>query len=63
MNASLIWLTGGMFGLIGLTGLLIASRAEATSTYWIGLVTFVLSVAAIFYLIARDDGEPEDDSH
>ena len=51
-----------MIGLIGLFGLIVASRAEAQSTYWIGLAVFVLSVVGIFYLIGRDDDEASDES-
>ena len=42
-----------MFVLIGFFSLLIASRAGGSPMYWIGLGVFVLSILAIFYLIAK----------
>lgn len=62
MNAILIWATGGMFGLIGLFGLIISSGAHSQSTYWIGLAVFVLSIIGIFYLISRDDDHASDET-
>jgi hypothetical protein len=47
------WASGAMFVLIGFFGLLIASRAGGSPTYWIGLGVFVLSTLATFFLIAK----------
>jgi hypothetical protein len=50
---SLVWLTGGMFGLIGILGLMMSSRAHDSVGYYGGLAIFVGAVLVIFFLIHR----------
>lgn len=53
MTQSLVWLTGGMFGLISILGLMMASKAHDTVAYYGGLGIFVGAVLVIFFLIHR----------
>jgi hypothetical protein len=53
MTQSLVWLTGGMFGLISILGLMMASKAHDTVAYYSGLGIFVGAVLVIFFLIHR----------
>jgi hypothetical protein len=53
MTQSLVWLTGGMFGLISILGLMMASKAHDTVGYYGGLGIFVGAVLVIFFLIHR----------
>jgi hypothetical protein len=53
MTQSLVWLTGGMFGLISILGLMMASKAHDTVGYYGGLAIFVGAVLVIFFLIKR----------
>ena len=50
---SLVWLTGGMFGLISILGLMMSSKAHDTVGYYGGLGIFVGAVLVIFFLIHR----------
>lgn len=45
------WLLGALYGLIGLIGLLLASRAGTGLLYWLGLGVFVAAVLTIFGMI------------
>lgn len=40
-------------GLLGLLGLITASRAGSGTLYWGGLLVFALAVAAVFFLIHK----------
>jgi hypothetical protein len=56
---SLVWLTGGMFSLIGILGLMMSSKAHDTVGYYGGLAIFVGAVLVIFFLIHRGTGAGE----
>jgi uncharacterized membrane protein len=56
---SLVWLTGGMFGIISVLGLMMASKAHDTVGYYGGLAIFVGAVLVIFFLIHRGSAAPE----
>ena len=53
MTQSLVWLSGGMFGLIGILGLMMSSKAHDSLGYYGGLAIFVGAVLVIFFLIHR----------
>jgi hypothetical protein len=53
VSQSIIWIMGGMFGLLGLVGLLQASRAHGGAMYWVGIFIFVACVLVIFYFIHK----------
>ena len=61
LTQSLVWLTGGMFSLIGIFGLLMASKAHDTVGYYGGLAIFVFAVLVVFFLIHR--GTSTQDKH
>ena len=48
-----IWITGALFGLVGLVGLFMASGAQDDMFYFSGLVMFVFSILLIFRLISK----------
>jgi hypothetical protein len=50
------WVLGAVMGLLGLLGLLMASRAVDTIFYGTGLALFVFCVLFIFVLINRNVG-------
>jgi hypothetical protein len=50
------WVLGAVMGLLGLLGLLMASRAVDTIFYGTGLALFVFGVLFIFVLINRNVG-------
>ena len=47
------WILGALMGILGLFGLVMASRATDTAFYGVGLLFFVFGVLFIFGLIAR----------
>jgi hypothetical protein len=53
VTQSLVWLTGGMFGIISILGLMMASKAHDTVGYYGGLAIFIGAVLVIFFLIHR----------
>ncbi|HVO15843.1 MAG TPA: hypothetical protein VMV26_11545 [Alphaproteobacteria bacterium] len=59
MTQSLVWLAGGMFGLISILGLMMSSKAHDTVGYYGGLGIFVGAVLVIFFLIHRGTSTKE----
>ena len=49
---------GGLMGLLSLLGLLLASQAHDEMLYVAGLLVFALGIGFIFWLIARNTGQP-----
>lgn len=47
------WITGGLIGVVGLVGLVMASRAHDDMFYFAGLLIFVFAVLLIFRLIGK----------
>lgn len=47
------WVMGIIAGLVGLIGLLLASRATDDTAYWFGLAFFLFAVLFVWSLIAR----------
>lgn len=52
------WVVGAVMGLIGLFGLLLASRGHEGVLYVIGLLLFALAVVVSYWLIIRNTGQP-----
>jgi hypothetical protein len=52
------WVAGAVLGLVGLFGLILASRAHEGALYVLGLVIFLIAVLLIFGLIARVTRNP-----
>ncbi len=48
-----------VLGLLGLLGLVMASRAADATFYWTGIVVFVVTVFAIFYLMHKGFDQAE----
>lgn len=46
-----IWVVGASMAFLGLVGLVMASRAEGSAVYWIGLGLFICCVLVVFGLI------------
>jgi hypothetical protein len=59
MTQSLVWLAGGMFGLISILGLMMASKAHDIVGYYGGLGIFAGSILVIFFLIHRGTSPAE----
>ncbi|MGE5147852.1 MAG: hypothetical protein ACM3N5_13955 [Candidatus Eiseniibacteriota bacterium] len=59
MTQSLVWLSGGMFGFIGILGLMMASKAHDSVGYYGGLAIFVGAILVIFFLIHRGTAAEE----
>ncbi len=55
------WVLGGVMGLLGLFGLVIASRAEEEMFAFFGYGLVALAIAVIFTLIHRYTGTPPED--
>ncbi len=53
------WIGGVVLGLLGLLGLVMASRAADATFYWTGIVVFVVTVFAIFYLMHKGFDQAE----
>ena len=47
------WIMGGLFGLVGIIGLFMASGAHDDMFYFSGLLIFVFSIFLIFRLITK----------
>lgn len=52
------WILGGLMTLLGLLGLIMASRAQDDVFHFVGLVFFLFSVLFVFTLIGRGTGKP-----
>ena len=53
MQGTGIWVLGGLVGIIGIVGLLLAAHAEEGPIYIVGLIVFGLAIAVDGWLIKR----------
>lgn len=53
MQGTLIWIIGGIMGILALLGLFIASHAHGGSGETLGLGLFMVCVLGVFYLINK----------
>lgn len=52
------WIFGVIMGLLSMLGLLVASRAHDPMLHTAGLLFFAFGIGFIFWLIAKNTGQP-----
>lgn len=57
------WVAGGVLGLLGIFGLLAASRAADSAFYYGGFIVFLAAVAVIFRMIGSAFDAAERKAH
>lgn len=52
------WVTGVVAAVVSIVGLFVASAAHSGTFYYVGLALAAAGIAAIFYLITVNTGQP-----
>jgi hypothetical protein len=53
MKGTGIWIVGGMIGVLGIIGLLVAAHAEDTPMYLVGIIFFLFAVLFDAWLVKQ----------